>query len=1099
MAAEVVGTAFVRIRALTTGLAKDIERGVDRGARAANIDASAGVVGDNFARAAGEKIKEGIGDAVADSTKNVDRKVDVDGGRRAGDRLAESLKRGLSRSMDNLGKLGNRLMAKLGWDEAGGQRAGKKFGRGMRGMLVKLAVLFAPAIFGLGSAILQYAVALTAQIGLLFQAAAGAGLALGGAAAAGALALIPLILAFTTASPALDRFKMQAAEIAGRWKEVGAATQETLLPGLIQALRHTEVLIPIFRAWGREVGRIVGSQAEFLSAVMASEEGQRRWRSILQQSSPVVETMGRIVITLGDLLSRLFEAVLPISLQFVEALEVMVARWRDVLAASAESGSLAITLQDWYDKSVLVGGAVADLFAAIWNILMVGGDSAVPFFENFATWAQEFRDWTASLEGQNRLAQIFDDSLEVAHEFHDLIVTISRTIGSAVFEPGGNEGIIGFMHTLRDDIVPFLDILVREMRDTYGPALNDFFAAFGDLLLALSDAGSLNVTLALLTGVLDALTLTLLTLLSIPGFDKFIGTLLGLAAAFKVLKMLGVVALVGKIVTALGSLTGLAVTIGGVFGATGLGAAVIGFGAIIAVVAVVAGAIALLVIHWDSLKAAFAAVVRFMKDPMARLERLDEIMGNLARTIGGAFMDAWGAVLGFLGNLGTSIGGALAGAFGTVQSTVADAFGSVSDIVEEALEDALEAVSRWPGNVVRFLSGLGTTIITALVKGLKALPGALMTALTTAATFALEAMRATLHRLIQAVLIVIFGIPILAFQALAFLGPKLIEAFSTAFSALVAAIPGLISAIISFFQQLPGNIAMILSGLAAAALGALSNLAGALSGFFTGTVWPAVTGAVSAGINNVMQFFRDLPGNIVGAVSSIASLVNGVFSSAFAVVKETVRAGIDALVQFFRDLPGRILSAAATLGETLLAIGSTIVSKLLEGLGAAPGAIANLATRMFDAVRDLGKFLINGIIDALNQLLPNEIGGVTQTIAGRNITILPSIPLPDNPIPRLARGAIVSKATAAIVGEAGREVVIPLTNPRRALQLFHQSGLAAVLAKAQTSRSGLPSAPPGGGSGLTIEHLELHAEDVRSVFRETNTELRSIARGLSNR
>jgi hypothetical protein len=53
-------------------------------------------------------------------------------------------------------------------------------------------------------------------------------------------------------------------------------------------------------------------------------------------------------------------------------------------------------------------------------------------------------------------------------------------------------------------------------------------------------------------------------------------------------------------------------------------------------------------------------------------------------------------------------------------------------------------------------------------------------------------------------------------------------------------------------------------------------------------------------------------------------------------------------------------------------------------------------------------------------------------------------------VPELANGGIFSGAQNAIIGEAGAEAVIPLTRPRRALDLMEQSGLASL---ARTSGS----------------------------------------------
>jgi hypothetical protein len=68
-------------------------------------------------------------------------------------------------------------------------------------------------------------------------------------------------------------------------------------------------------------------------------------------------------------------------------------------------------------------------------------------------------------------------------------------------------------------------------------------------------------------------------------------------------------------------------------------------------------------------------------------------------------------------------------------------------------------------------------------------------------------------------------------------------------------------------------------------------------------------------------------------------------------------------------------------------------------------------------------------------------------------------------------GGIFDRATTAVIGEAGPEVVIPLTNPRRALELFEQSGLAEIISRARRDRaSNRMSVPTAGGGQTNIFH-----------------------------
>jgi tape measure domain-containing protein len=91
--------------------------------------------------------------------------------------------------------------------------------------------------------------------------------------------------------------------------------------------------------------------------------------------------------------------------------------------------------------------------------------------------------------------------------------------------------------------------------------------------------------------------------------------------------------------------------------------------------------------------------------------------------------------------------------------------------------------------------------------------------------------------------------------------------------------------------------------------------------------------------------------------------------------------------------------------------------KAFEGLksivGGALGALGAIAKAPINALIDI----INGFINGLNQIkIPDWVPGV----GGKNMNI--------PKIPKLARGGVVDRATLAVVGEAGREAVVPLEN-----------------------------------------------------------------------
>lgn len=138
----------------------------------------------------------------------------------------------------------------------------------------------------------------------------------------------------------------------------------------------------------------------------------------------------------------------------------------------------------------------------------------------------------------------------------------------------------------------------------------------------------------------------------------------------------------------------------------------------------------------------------------------------------------------------------------------------------------------------------------------------------------------------------------------------------------------------------------------------------------------------------------------------------------------------------------------------------------LKGIAAAANiamyAILGVAYGIGVIIAALGS-LVAAVKDALNWL--HLIEGTEKHIKRRGEVLASSGVL--NLAPR-ANGGIIDRPTAIYAGEAGREVVIPLTRPSRARQLADQSGLTGMLG--------------GGGGGDTyVFYLGEEQVDARMV------------------
>lgn len=582
--ADIVGTAFVRIKALTDNLAKEIKSDFEKSLKKANLEKSA--------RSHGEDVGEEWGDAVADSsgktlakrakkdnpianllgdfddvikdvTKNFEKldapfsdfhatltDIDRDGSVSLGRTrsqlkgLTDDIDRGpLNKALDDLAA----RFKKLG--SSGSFNIGLL--RGSLALVGGAIIAALPYIQDVGSAVLAYATGLVAQVGFLSTAIGGIGVAAAAAIGSTAIAAFPILLAFKAETEFLEHFKESLKETGQEFLAIGSATQQTLLPALDESLLIIENLIPMFSEFGLFVGKTVGQFSLFASETLIGVEAQGRFQAILQSSLRILDQLLPTLLNVGDLLSGLWVAAIPASERFVGTISRLVEHWRDLIVEGNATGQLTETLDLWYNRAELIGGALANVSGALFDILQVGADSSDNLFVRFDEWAERFRDFTESEAGQNRLKLIFDNSLAVMREINGVAAELFDGIFGRLGEVGGVDNMVAALQRFRDalpeiqeriqdllgNIEKVTDLIAANAWDKFqqtieelGEPLGRLGTQFLEFLDVMNDSGAFDIFLDLMRILTD----TLATLLSIPGFGTFVGYMLAFGTAAKV-------------------------------------------------------------------------------------------------------------------------------------------------------------------------------------------------------------------------------------------------------------------------------------------------------------------------------------------------------------------------------------------------------------------------------------------------------------------------------------------------------------------------------------------------------------------------------------
>lgn len=188
-------------------------------------------------------------------------------------------------------------------------------------------------------------------------------------------------------------------------------------------------------------------------------------------------------------------------------------------------------------------------------------------------------------------------------------------------------------------------------------------------------------------------------------------------------------------------------------------------------------------------------------------------------------------------------------------------------------------------------------------------------------------------------------------------------------------------------------------------------------------------------LSKISGWFKDLKGDsksLTGQIntdfSGLLSKIGGIGKSlankvadSFNAMKESaslrigqMKKGITDFVDDVKALPGKIKNQVDEFANAGAALANAILTGIRTGMSGAAGVVGDIASAAWDAIR--GR--INAAIDAMNAAIPNSIGSGPL-----------SIDIPDNPIGHLARGGLIRSPMVALVGEAGREAVVPLDRP----------------------------------------------------------------------
>ena len=353
-----------------------------------------------------------------------------------------------------------------------------------------------------------------------------------------------------------------------------------------------------------------------------------------------------------------------------------------------------------------------------------------------------------------------------------------------------------------------------------------------------------------------------------------------------------------------------------------------------------------------------------------------------------------------------------------------------------------------------------------------------------AATWALNGAIAVLTSpitLVIAAIAALIGIGVLLYQN----WDTVVEFAKTAWQGLCDFISGICQAIGDFFsglwtklQEIFEPIGQWFSEKFQQAWDAIVNIFSNLGSWF-GERWADVTSAlanIGAWFTDMFQkawtvltnifsklgsWFGERWNDVTSVLANVSSWFGNMFTSAYNAVKNA----FSSIGSFFSGVWSTVQSIFVNAGQK---VGSAVGGAFRSAVNGVLGTIENVVNGFIG--------MINGVIGMINKIPGVSLGGIGYVS-----------------LPRLARGGIVDSPTVAMIGEAGKEVVMPLENTGFLQTMGRVVGGAVVNALG----GGLPQSGGFSGSGDIVIMIGGH-EFGRVAIQEINREQERAGQVLLN-
>lgn len=276
-------------------------------------------------------------------------------------------------------------------------------------------------------------------------------------------------------------------------------------------------------------GAEFGATARSVGDIASSSRFLQQVSNIFDAMQPILRFILSGLVALAQAFLNIVEAGLPAAKGMAAAFEWIATSLRNWTAQQLANGKMTEFITHAWELFVQIIGVVVDVVIGLYNVFKVAAGFSRDMGQSVHDLAWEFRQWTASAEGQARITKYFQDSLPALHEMGRLLGFVVGGLAHL----GANQNVAPLLAQINSQLVPALAQLVLKLSSQggLGPALIDTATKLATLFAGLDFSG-LAIFIAAINGLLQSL---IWLQQNVPGANFLISSLLFTMLGFKLM------------------------------------------------------------------------------------------------------------------------------------------------------------------------------------------------------------------------------------------------------------------------------------------------------------------------------------------------------------------------------------------------------------------------------------------------------------------------------------------------------------------------------------------------------------------------------------